>query len=124
MDIVRALGEKLLESFEDYIGEPDCVRGVPPTGEWTPDGRDYRFAEFSFDHPRGPLSVGPISMGLALRIPHTKDNGALWMRLVIEFVIEDNTWSVSVGDGTTIPDLPIGTTESDCCRSMKRFSIT
>jgi hypothetical protein len=25
IEIVAALGEKLLERFEDYIGEPDCV---------------------------------------------------------------------------------------------------
>jgi hypothetical protein len=113
MDIVKVLGKKLLESFEDYIGELDCIRGVPPTGVWHPDGRDYHPEEFRFDHQRGPLSVGPISMGVALRIPHTKDKGALWMRVVIEFVIEGNTWSATVGDGKTIHALPIDTAESD-----------
>jgi hypothetical protein len=110
MDSVRALGEKLLQGFEEYIGEPDCVCGVPPKGEWSPNRRDS--AELSFDQEREPLWVGPISMGLALRIPHTKDEGVFWMRVMIEFAIEGNTWSVTVGGGKTIR-LPIETAASD-----------
>jgi hypothetical protein len=111
MKITRALGEKLLTSFENYIGEPNCVCGVPPAGEWSPDTGDYRAAQFSF-YQRGPLLVGPVSMGLALRIPHTKDKGSYWMRVVLEFLIEGDTWSVTVGNGKTIRGLPIENAEA------------
>jgi hypothetical protein len=80
---IHPIGERLIEGFEAYLGVAGCAQGVPPTGDWDYD-KDYRSAKFS-TFGRGPLSVGPISMGLAVQIPHTKDAGAFWMRVLLEF---------------------------------------
>jgi len=87
------------------------VLGVPPTGDWE-ERIDYDSAKFS-TFGRGVLIVGPIMMGLAVRIPHTKDDGGLWMRVVLEFQIEGSTFSVRIGDGKTVGGLPIDCTDSD-----------
>ena len=109
---IHPIGERLIEGFDAYLGVPGCISGVPPTGDWEEPNTDYCDAKFSTYRP-GPLAVGPISMGLALRIPHTKDDGAFWMRLVLEFLIEGRTFSVRIGDGKTIGGLPIDRTDSD-----------
>jgi hypothetical protein len=108
---VHPIGEKLIEGFGTYLGVAGCVLGVPPTGNWKGD-TDYRSAKFS-TYNAGRLSVGPISMGLAVRIPHTKDAGPFWMRVVLEFLIEGSAFSVRIGDGKTVPSLPIDCTDSD-----------
>jgi len=108
---IHPIGERLIEGFGGYLGVPDCVLGVPPSGDWECD-TDYRSAKFS-THRAGLLSVGPISMGLAVRIPHTKDAGAFWMRVILEFLIEGRTFSVRIGDGKTVGALPIDCADSD-----------
>ncbi len=46
-------------------------------------------------------------------IPHTKDAGAFWMRVVLEFLIEGRTFSVRRGDGKTVGGLSIDCPDSD-----------
>jgi len=46
-------------------------------------------------------------------IPHTKDAGAFWMRVVLEFLIEGRTFSVRIGDGKTVGGLSIDCADSD-----------
>jgi len=41
-------------------------------------------------------------MGLSIRIPNAQDEGSLWMRVVLEFLIEGNTLSATIGDGRAI----------------------
>ena len=108
---IHPIGEKLIEGFEAYLGVPGCVLGVPPAGDWEEriDYDSYKFSTIG----HGLLIVGPISMGLAVRIPHTKDDGAFWIRVVLEFQIEGRTFSVRIGDGKTIGGLPIDCTDSD-----------
>jgi hypothetical protein len=108
---IHPIGEKLIEGFEAYLGVPGRVVGVPPAGDWE-ERTNYGSAKFS-TFGSGLLSVGPISMGLAVRIPHTKDAGAFWMRVVLEFLIEGRTFSVHIGDGKTVGGLPIDCTDSD-----------
>jgi len=108
---IHPIGERLIKGFEAYLGVPGCVLGVPPTGEWRHDAGDYSDTKFS-THKAGLLSLGPISMGLALQIPHTKDDGAFWMRVVLEFQIEGRTFSVRIGDGKTL-GLPVDCTDLD-----------
>ena len=91
---------------------PGCVEGVPPRGEWQEPNTEYLAAKFSTYMDRR-FSVGPISMGLAVRIPHTKNEGAFWMRVVLEFLIEGRTFSIRIGDGKTVGGLPIDCTDSD-----------
>ena len=37
-------------------------------------------------------------MGVAIRIPHSKDEGAYWIRVIVEMEFMGNTISVTVGD--------------------------
>jgi hypothetical protein len=108
---IHPIGEKLIKGFGAYLGVPDYVLGVPPTGDWECDS-DYHSAKLSTYRP-GRISVGPMSMGLAVRIPHTKDEGVFWMRVVLEFLIEGRTFSVRIGDGKTVGGLPVDCTDSD-----------
>jgi hypothetical protein len=110
--IIHPIGEKVIEGFSAYLGEADCVFGVPPTGDWLNDGRDYNDAKFS-TYWEGILKVDVISMGLHVRIPHTKDNGALPLRVVLDFLVEGNTLSIKIGDGRTIEGLPLTSEQRD-----------
>jgi hypothetical protein len=110
--IIHPIGEKVVQGFGDYLGEAGCVFGVPPTGEWQSDGRNYSDAKFS-TYWEGTLRVGTILMGLSIRIPHTKDSGAFWLRVVLEFLIEGNTLSVQVREGGLIKGLPLTIGQAD-----------
>lgn len=104
--IIHPIGEKIIEGFGEYLGDADCVFGVPPIGDWKDDGTEYNDAKFS-TYLEGTLKVDIISMGISIRIPHTKDDGAFWLRVVLEFLIEGNTLSVQIGDGGLIKGLPL-----------------
>jgi hypothetical protein len=111
-NIVHPIGEKIIEGFSAYLGEAGCVFGVPPKGDWQDDGRDYQHAKFS-TYWEGTLKVDIISMGLCVRIPHTKDKGSLSLRLVLGFLVKENEFSVKVDDGRTIEGLPLISEQSD-----------
>jgi hypothetical protein len=110
--LIHPIGEKVLDGLGTFLGEPGCVFGVPPIGEWRNDGTDYHDAKFS-TYWEGPLKVGNIAMGIALRIPHTKDDGAFWLRVILDFLVEGRTFSVRVGDGKTIVGLPLSGGEAE-----------
>jgi hypothetical protein len=110
--IIHPIGERVIEGFGTYLGEAVCVFGVPPDGDWQDDGRDYGDAKFS-TYWEGMLKVDIISMGLSVRIPHTKDNGAMSLRVVLGFLVEGNEFSVKVDDGRTIEGLPLTSEQSD-----------
>jgi hypothetical protein len=104
--IVHPIGEKVIEGFGAYLGEADCVFGVPPKGDWQDDGRDYRDAKFS-TYWEGTLNLDMISMGLCVRIPHTNDNGKMSLRVVLGFLVRGNELSVKIDDGSIIEGLPL-----------------
>jgi hypothetical protein len=110
--IIHPTGEMVIEGFGDYLGEAGCVFGVPPTGDWQNDGRNYCDAKFS-TYWEGTLKVDTISMGLSVRIPHTKDSGAFSLRIVLDFLVEGNAFSLKVGDGRTIEGLPLTSEQPD-----------
>jgi hypothetical protein len=107
--VVRALGEKIVAGFGGYLGKPNCVVGVPPSGPWDAES-DHADASFSF-YGADLLTVEPIRMRLAIRIPHTKDGGSFDMRIVLEFAIEGQTWSLGIGDRTPVRGLPVDPTD-------------
>lgn len=113
-ETIHSIGEMVIAGFDAYLGVPGSVFGVPPTGEWEGKGvEDYHGARFSTYRHGRTLAVAPITMGLAVSIPHTKDNGAFTMRVVLEFAIEGRTFSVRVGDGRTLGGVAIDCSEVD-----------
>jgi hypothetical protein len=96
---VKGLGFAIRDALPEFLGENARVFGVPPDGEWKPD--DYRDAMFSY-YGGGALSVGPAQLGLAVQIPHKKDDGALWVRVTLKITPRPKALAVHVGDGWKI----------------------
>lgn len=109
---VHPIGEEIVDGFAAYLGKGGATLGVPPTGDWRHDGGGYRDAKFS-TYWNGVLKVDTISMGLAVCIPHTKDDGEMWMRIVLDFLIEGGTLTVQVGDGPIIKNIPLQYRQAD-----------
>lgn len=108
----REIGEKVISGFGHYLGDPESVFGVPPEGDWRTSGADYNDAKFSY-YGMQLLQLEPIKMGLAVTVPHTKDEGEFCMRLVLTFIIEGGGFSVTVGDGKTVSGLDIDSSEDE-----------
>lgn len=90
---IRALGNAILEALPAYLGDNAVVYGVPPYGEWEPDQHfDQAFSDFG---RRGFLEVGAVDMGLAFGLPHIRDDGVHWTRIVIE--LEPSNGLINVG---------------------------
>lgn len=94
---VHALGDAVVQHLPIYLGEGSQVCGVPPTGEYRTDAGDYRDAKFSTYHG-DMLTLAPIQMGVAVGIPHTKDDGKFWPRIVLEFEMIADAITVRIGD--------------------------
>ncbi|WP_086996942.1 hypothetical protein [Rhizobium sullae] len=81
---VHDAGSKIIESYSAFLGGPkSAANGVPPYGEFEPRGL-YRDASFS-SHERGTTYLEPIFMGICTEIGNKADDGATWVRTVIEF---------------------------------------
>lgn len=89
-------GNEITDTMGAYLGEGSRVFGVNPEGEWSHDKGDHRDASFSTYHS-GYLRIEPIKIGIAIRIPHSKDNGAYWIRVVVEMEFVGDTMKVDVG---------------------------
>lgn len=95
--VIHEFGDTLIEKMKAYLGEGAEVMGVPPKDDYRASAGDYRDAKFStYYNPK--LSLAPIQMGLSIGIPHSKDNGVYWPRVVLEFEIEGNSMSMRTGD--------------------------
>jgi hypothetical protein len=94
---IHAFGDDLIEHMKAFLGEDAAVMGVPPKDDYRAEAGDYRDAKFStYYNPK--LSLAPIQMGLSIGIPHSKDSGAYWPRVVLEFEIEGSAMSMRIGD--------------------------
>jgi hypothetical protein len=72
--IIHAFGDAILERLPDYLGKGAEVLGVPPVREYRINAGDYRDAKFS-TYSADMLTLGPIQMGVAVGIPHSRDDG-------------------------------------------------
>ncbi|MGO1081320.1 hypothetical protein [Inquilinus sp. CA228] len=98
--IIHQIGDSIISALPGFLGDEAKVFGVPPhDSDWTPD--DYRGAKFS-TYRQGLLRVGPIQMGVAVAIPHLKNDGELWVRVVLDLQMEGSDISVQIGDGPII----------------------
>jgi hypothetical protein len=93
---IRTLGNQIVQGFRDFLGGGAEVIGVPPEGTWHVDQSDYRDKKFS-DHG-SLILIEPVSMGLAFGIPHTRDSGRLWLRIVLDFEPNGDAIVIWVGD--------------------------
>jgi len=122
--IIHAFGDSIVGRLQEYLGEGASVLGVPPAGEYRTNGGDYRGAKFSTHH-NGALSLKPIQMGIAIGIPHSKDDGMYWPRLVIEFAIVGDAVSVQIGDALAMRGFPLEPTALDVervCEAIYEFT--
>jgi hypothetical protein len=110
--IIHAFGDAIVERLPDYLGEGSEVLGVPPVGDYRINGGDYRGAKFS-THSAGTLTLGPIQMGVAVGIPHSRDTGKFWPRVVVEFEMVGDAITVQVGNGPAISGIPLSPTVAD-----------
>jgi hypothetical protein len=58
------------------------------------------------------VTLGPIQMGVAIGIPHVKDDGKFWPR-VVEFEMVGDALSVSAADGMPMRGFPLEPTAVD-----------
>jgi hypothetical protein len=83
MEVCRTLGRAIIKAFDKYLTlEGDVAIGVPLRGDWDPKTGDYRDATFSF-HGRKILRIENVQFGIGVRIDNLRDDGALWLRIVV-----------------------------------------
>jgi hypothetical protein len=118
---IHAFGDGIIERLPVFLGEGSQVLGVPPAGDYRVDNGGYRDAKFS-TYYASLLTLDPIQMGVAVGIPHTKDDGVFWPRVVIEFEMNGNAIQVTVGDGpVSVRGVPLPHTEGDVERVCEQI---
>jgi hypothetical protein len=111
--VIHAFGDAIVQRLPTFLGEGAEVIGVPPIGDYRTNGGDYRDEKFS-TYSAGTLTLAPIQMGVVVGIPHSKDSGKFWPRVVVEFSMIGDSISVSVGDGpTAVRGVPLPHTAED-----------
>ena len=122
---IHAFGDAVVGRLPGYLGEGSRVLGVPPAGEYRVNGGDYRDAKFSTYHTE-VLKLAPIQMGVAVGIPHAKDDGWFWPRVIVEFEMIGNAIRVTVGDGpVAVRGAPIPHTSQDVehvCEAIHEYT--
>lgn len=95
-EFVKRLGMDVRKQLPIFLGDDAVVYGVPPEDRnWK--AYEYRYAAFSF-HGQGLLEVASIQQGLAVAIPHLRDKGQHWVRIVVDYIPEGGDLTVMVGD--------------------------
>jgi hypothetical protein len=109
--ISHKFGDEITYTLAEYLGEGARVLGVPPEGEWTHQKGEHRDAKYS-TYRSGYLRIEPILMGVAIKIPHSKDSGAYWIRVTIEMVLVGDTITVHVGE-KSLRGIPVEYSKND-----------
>lgn len=122
---IHAFGDDIVRRLPVYLGEGSQVLGVPPAGQFSVDGGDYRDAKFSACSA-DILTLSPVQMGVALGIPHTHTAGMTWLRIVIEFEMSGGAIKVTVGDGpAALRSVPLPHTAEDvenACKASHEYA--
>ena len=91
----KGVSAAIVKGFPDFIGcSPDCVRAVPPGGEFDPH-KEYGDAAFSYSH-RPVIILEPIQFGIALIVKNQEDSGSLWLRTAIAVEVTGERFDVFV----------------------------
>ena len=97
MRMGEKLGRKIMATFDKYLSPSGgLVTGVPPTGDWHPDGGDYGEAAFSYFHAP-VLKVRDTQFGMSVRI-----FDQYWVRLVVNLKKEGERIAVFIDEGVPI----------------------
>ena len=97
----KGLGEAILSALPGYLEcEADCVKAVPPGGEFDPR-KDYGELAFSFAH-RKVIILEPVSFGIALTVSNFEDSGALWLRTMVAIEVIGDGFDVYVAQQPVI----------------------
>ncbi|WP_338828318.1 hypothetical protein [Bradyrhizobium sp. 27S5] len=112
---LHEFGDALVAHFPAYLGEGATVLGVPPESGWALGRGDYRDAKFS-SFKRGSIVIEPILMGVAIRVPHARDPGGTWLRIVVEMELKGDTIAVQVYDGKNVGGIDVNYTDRDLQR--------
>ena len=98
---LRRLGGAIIGALRTYLHpEKTLVFGAPPHGDWEPE-TDYRDAAFSTFY-NGPIRLGPVEMGVSVRIDNLGDDGAVWLRLLMTLRKVGDTLRVGIDDLGTV----------------------
>jgi hypothetical protein len=98
-EAAHKFGDEITYTMAEFLGEGAEVLGVPPEGDWTHHKGDYNDAKYSTFHT-GYLRIEPVKMGIAIRIPHSMDDGEFWIRIMAELDFVGDTMNIRVGDKT------------------------
>ena len=113
MNLCRTLGRAIIDSFDKYLSvKGGLVLGVPAKGDWSGEKGDYRDGAFSF-HGGGLLHVNDIQFGMSVRIPNSKDDGSLWMRVIVNLRKQGETFGVFLNDDGPGIWIPVNYSEQD-----------
>lgn len=97
--LTHKFGDEVTYGLTAFLGEGALAFGVNPEGDWSHRKGDHRDAKFSTYH-EGYLRIEPVLMGVAIRIPHSVDDGEYWIRVVVEMIIAGDMLTVHVGKHT------------------------
>ncbi|MCT4577542.1 hypothetical protein [Donghicola sp.] len=93
---VKTSGKKIVSAYADYLGGPKtAVSAVPPHGDFDSLAL-YRDEAFDC-YGRSVIFLEPISMGICTKIENKSDDGATFVRTVIEFHPMDAGLLIHVG---------------------------
>ena len=112
---IHSFGDAVLLRLTEFLGDGSSVIGVPPVEEFSVNRGDYNDAKFSTYYNK-VLSLKPIQMGIAIGIPHSKDDGIYWPRVVVEFEMIGDALSVKVGDDIAMRGFPLEPGSADLDR--------
>jgi hypothetical protein len=93
---VKAIGPEIVEAYADFLDGPKRAgNAVPPDGDFSPQDR-YNDEAFS-SYGRGTIYLEVIHMGICTEIGNLSDDGATWVRTVMEFHPSDAGLRLTVG---------------------------
>lgn len=91
----KGFGEAVVSEFPGYIGcDHDCVKVVPPMGEFDPR-KDYDEAAFSYSR-RPVIVLEPVLFGISLTVKNSEDSGYLWLRTAVSVEVTGDSFDVFV----------------------------
>lgn len=101
----KGIADAIVSELPDFLEcPPDCVKAVPPFGQFDPR-IDYGDRAFSYTQKQ-VIALEPIQFGVALTIHNFEDAGSLWLRTAIALEVTGDSYDILVAQRPVI-HLPI-----------------